>query len=227
MKIIKKDGNTYTIGNWYIGWKSKGFEITYHTSGYEDGRHFIDITMFGWYNRFYLPFMSKKYDYWDWENEHTYGINSYYGTLYLLWGKYQKSWDLPFVTGKTCRWERYKGPSQFIDKRENFEIHPYKTKYKGGCTNPTVWTYDYIDPTDKEIIPCRFWVEEMEWRPKWLGWTKLFAKTRRFIEIEFSKEACPRKGSWKGGTIGMMYDMLSTEHPMDTIHRFQQDYKFG
>ena len=33
---------------------------------------------------------------------------------------------------------------------------------------------------DGNVVPCKFWVEEMEWRRKWLRWTKMFSLTKRF-----------------------------------------------
>ena len=47
---------------------------------------------------------------------------------------------------------------------------------------------------DGEIIPTTIYVDEREWRPKWLKWTSLFAKKRRSIDIHFSKEVGKEKG---------------------------------
>jgi hypothetical protein len=86
--------------------------------------------------------------------------------------------------------------------------------------------YDYTDQYDGQVIPCVFWVEEREWRPKWLTWTGLFRDVRRYIEIEFKDEVGPQKGSWKGGVMGCSYDLLPEETPMDCIKRMERERKF-
>jgi hypothetical protein len=151
--------------------------------------------------------------------------------VFFNWGYNLKGWELPFVNyGTSIRWERYIGrPDSYYycsEQKEYWESHSYMTKYEGGCQNPTTWEYNYTDPYDGAVVPCKFWVEEMEWRPKWLKWTKLFAKTRRYIEVEFSQEMGSRKGSWKGGTLGCSFKMLPGEHPIECIERMQKEYKF-
>ncbi len=76
------------------------------------------------------------------------------------------------------------------------------------------------------MIPTTIYVEEREWRPKWLKWTRLFAKTKKTIDINFSKECGKGKGSWKGGTIGCGYKLLPNEHPLDCIKRMEKEEKF-
>ena len=86
----------------------------------------------------------------------------------------------------------------------------YKTKYKEE--------QDDIDATIR--------VSEMEWRPRWFRWTKLFAKIRKSIDVEFSKEVGSERGSWKGGCTGCGYEMLLGEQPIDTLARMQKERTF-
>lgn len=230
MGIFKKRGNQYEIKEWYVGWHSWKFEITYRNHGYDYSNAELHISMFGWHSLFRLPWKHKNIDMW--REEKTYGMSIHDNTVFFNWGYNLKGWDLPFVSCGGCvRWVRYNGSSDayFYDSMltASWETHPYKMKYEGGCQNPTTWEYDYTDPYDGAVVPCKFWVEEMEWRPKWLKWTKAFAKTRRYIEVEFSQEMGPRKGSWKGGTLGCGYELLSGEHPTDCIKRMEREYKFS
>lgn len=225
MGIIKRRGTQYEIGNWYVGWKSKTFEVTYRSHGYESKNAELHISMFGWHSMFRLPWKCKENILW--REEKKYGVSVHDNTVFFHWGYDLKGWDIPFVNyGTAVRWDRYCGPEEFVDIPSNWGKHPYRTGYDGGCEKPSTWTYDYTDPYDGKVVPCRFWVEELEWRPKWLRWTKRFAKVRRFIEVEFSEEMGPRKGSWKGGTIGCGFNMLKGEHPTETILRMQKEYKF-
>lgn len=225
---IRKIDEQVEIGKWYVGWKSRDFEITYRTEGYQYNNAEIHISIFGWHSLFRLPWTHKR----DWfKGEKRYGVYVYDKTLYGNWGWKMKGWELPFVSyGNAVRWERYKGHHDFyfISSRDkkNWGLHPSRTNYNGGCQDPTTWEYDYTDPYDGEVVPCKFWVEEMEWRRKWLRWTKMFSLTKRFIEIEFSKEMGSRKGTWKGGTVGCSYDLLPDEHPKDCIRRMEKEYKF-
>ena len=230
MGLFKKRCDQYEIKEWYVGWHSWKFEITYRSRGYDYENAELHISMFGWHSMFRLPWKHKQMDWY--REEKKYGLAVFEKTLYAYWGWHCKSWEFPFLTyGSAVRWDRYKGSTDayFYDSMltASWETHPYKMKYQGGCQNPTTWTYDYTDPYDGAVVPCRFWVEEMEWRPKWLKWTKKFAKVRRYIEVEFSQEMGSRKGTWKGGTLGCGYQILPDEHPMDCIKRMEREYKFS
>lgn len=231
MKLFKKNGDQLEIGKWYVGWKSPDVEFTYRTSGYHYSNAEIHISMFGWHSMFRLPWSHKNNNNWDIDDK-TYGVFIYNNVLYRCWGQKIKSWELPFVSyGNAYRWERYTGkPELYLVssyEKENWETHPYKMKCQDGCQEPTTWTYDYTDPYDGTVVPCKFWVEEMEWRPKWLKWTKRFSKIKRFIEIEFSQEMGSKKDTWKGGTVGCGYNLLSDEHPEECIQRMEKEYKFS
>ena len=226
MGIIKRRGTQYEIGEWYVGWKSRTFDVTYRSHGYESMNAELHISVFGWHSMFRLPWKCKE----DilWREEKKYGISIHSNVVFFHWGYDLKGWDIPFINyGTAVRWDRYCGPEEFVDIPSNWGEHPYRTGYNEGCEKPSTWTYNYTDPYDGKVVPCRFWVEELEWRPKWLRWTKRFAKVRRYIEVEFSEEMGPRKGSWKGGTIGCGFNMLPGEHPTETILRMQRDYDFS
>lgn len=72
-----------------------------------------------------------------------------------------------------------------------------------------------IKDYDGEQINVTTRIEEREWRFgtgyfKWLSWFRR-AKIQRSLDISFSSETGPEKGSWKGGTIGTSIGMLPGE----------------
>lgn len=77
---------------------------------------------------------------------------------------------------------------------------------------------------DGEIIKATTHIEEWEWLFgegyfKWLSWFRK-PMTRRRLEIMFSSEVGPEKGSWKGGTIGHSIDMLKGETVEKAFKRY-------
>ena len=82
------------------------------------------------------------------------------------------------------------------------------------------------DKYDNEKIPTTIYVEEREWRPKWLKWTKMFAIINRTIDVHFSKEVGKRKGSWKGGTLGCGYTLRKNETPLECLKRMEVERNF-
>lgn len=75
-------------------------------------------------------------------------------------------------------------------------------------------TFDF-DDYDGERIQAKTRIEEREWLfgAGWFRWLSVFRrpKIRRSLDIDFSAEVGPRKGSWKGGTLGHGIDMLPGE----------------
>lgn len=82
---------------------------------------------------------------------------------------------------------------------------------KQAC--PTV-VFKFRDFDGQELLATTR-IEEREWLfgTGWFKWLSFFcrAKVRRSLDIEFSGETGPEKGSWKGGTIGTGIDMLPGE----------------
>jgi hypothetical protein len=73
----------------------------------------------------------------------------------------------------------------------------------------------HLQDYDGEVIEATTHIEEREWKrgDKWCSWLSLFYRpmVRRSLDIEFSRETGPRKGSWKGGTMGTGIEMLPGE----------------
>lgn len=72
-----------------------------------------------------------------------------------------------------------------------------------------------INDFDGEEIIATTRIEQREWRFgtgwfKWLSWFRR-PKIRTSLDISFSAETGPEKGSWKGGTVGTGIEMLPGE----------------
>lgn len=77
---------------------------------------------------------------------------------------------------------------------------------------------------DGEMIVATCKIEEREWHrgEGWFKWLRWFypAKIRRSLNLQFSAEVGPEKGSWKGGTTGHGIEMLPGETPRLAFHRY-------
>lgn len=87
-----------------------------------------------------------------------------------------------------------------------------------------------FDDYDGERIQATCRVEEREWRfgEGWFKWLSLFRKPkiRRSLDLEFSAEVGPEKGSWKGGTLGHGAEMLPGETPEAAFRRYcEQEHR--
>ena len=226
--ISTKNKNDWDFNDWvifYFGWR---FNISYEACGYFDNRPRINLSLIFFSLTFVMPFRNK------WKDECVspkWGIAIHNNTFWIYRGGNGNmkggnkwwTWEIPFFTKKWVRtsillkdgtWEH-----ETPKKSESF----YEDKWKEKQMS---WSYDYVDSYDNTIIPTTIYVEEREWRPKWLMFTRLFAGVRRSIDVHFSKECGRGKGSWKGGTLGCGYELRKNEHPIDCIKRMEKEYKF-
>jgi hypothetical protein len=89
--------------------------------------------------------------------------------------------------------------------------------------------FSFRDFDDQELIATTR-IEEREWRfgTGWFKWLSLFRrpKIRRSLDLEFSGETGPEKGSWKGGTVGTGIDMFPGELHGSAFRRYcDQDHR--
>lgn len=91
---------------------------------------------------------------------------------------------------------------------------------KAECPKSRFGFKDY----DGEIILATCTIEEREWRrgAGWFRWLRRLVAPRvvRSLDLDFSNEVGPGKGSWKGGTVGHGIDMLPGETPEDAFRRY-------
>lgn len=237
MKFRKKDNcyylytsniDSYENINWVIFYWGWHFDIGYESCGYFDNRPRINLDLIFFSLTIIFPFRNKWTDECD---PPKWGISIHHNTIWIYKGGKGNmkgggkwwAWHIPFLTKEWVRtsillkdgsWEHEKPGN-----KKDFFNDEWKAKQKS-------WEYNYTDSYDGETIPTIIYVEEREWRPKWLTWTSLFSKTRTSIDVHFSKECGKRKGSWKGGTIGCGYELLRNEHPLDCLKRMEKERKF-
>lgn len=237
MKIEKRDNcyHVYTFNekeyeqtDWIIFYWGWHFDISFEKCGYFDNRPRINLDLILFSLQLILPFRNKWTDECD---PPKYGISIHGNTFWIYrggegnWNGGNKwwTWSIPFFTKEWVRtsillndgtWEH-----ETKGNRKNFYEDSWKEKQKS-------WTYEYTDIYDREVIPTTIYVDEREWRPKWLKWTSLFAIKRRQIDIHFHKEVGRRKGSWKGGCTKCGYELLPNETPIQCIKRMELEREF-
>ncbi|MBN3848159.1 hypothetical protein G3N58_15160 [Paraburkholderia sp. Ac-20342] len=83
---------------------------------------------------------------------------------------------------------------------------------------------------DGEEIEAATHIEEFEFHfgQGWFKWLSLFrrARVRRSLDIAFSKEVGPEKGSWKGGTLGHGIELRPGELHADGFARYADEHRF-
>lgn len=235
---FRKSGDCYYISSsnrrhgeyvdYIVFYWGKVFDISYEVCGYFDNRPRINLDFIFFSLSLILPFRNKWTDECD---SPKWGIAIHNNTFWLYKGGKGNmnggnkwwTWDIPFFTKDWVRtsillkndtWEH-----ETKGNKKYFYSEDWKEKQK-------TWQYDYTDSYDGEIIPTTIYVDEREWRPKWLKWTKAFATTRTSVDVHFSKEVGKKKGSWKGGVLGCSYELLPNENPLNCLKRMEIERKF-
>lgn len=132
-----------------------------------------------------------------------------------------KSWSkfLPWKQWDMVRHSIYAPDGELFastDGRRHLEFFPKEE----ACPKSSFRFQDY----DGETIVASCMIEEREWHcgTGWFKWMRWFfkAKKRRSLDIKFSAEVGPDKGSWKGGIIGHGIDMVDGETARDAFERY-------
>lgn len=226
--LSTRNKKSYETTDWIVFYFRKHFELTYKVCGYFDNRPEINIALFFFHLTIKLPFRNKWTDECD---SPRWGIAIHSNTFWVYKGGKGNmnggtkcwTWSIPFFTKDWIRTSILlkDGTWEHETKRDNknFYEQEWKSKQKS-------WEYDYTDSYDGEIIPTTIYVDEREWRPKWLHWTKRFAIVRRSIDVHFSKECGKQKGSWKGGCLGCGYILQPGETPLECLRRMERERNF-
>ena len=163
-----------------------------------------------------------------------FGITLFEGHLSILYGartndsRTEKRWSffLPWTQWRHVRFSLYepdgkhfwtrrearcgRGESSFDEQMEQVRNVP-KVRFA-------------FDDCDGERIVATCHIEEREWRfgAGWFKWLSLFRRpmVRRSLDIKFSAEVGPAKGSWKGGTIGHGTDIAAGESCESAFRRY-------
>lgn len=177
------------------------------------------------------PYREKKSysgrDYWQ-IDPRQYGVSLSDGHLTVYYGRVthdsstdqNKGWFLPWTQWRHVR------RSLYGLQGELFETVPERAPYDAWSTLeqacPTA-RFSFEDH-DGKVIVATTRIEEREWRFgagwfKWLSWFRR-PKIVRSLNLEFSDEVGPEKGSWKGGMVGTSIDMLPGELHEAAFRRF-------
>lgn len=162
------------------------------------------------------------------EHSREYGFNVTDGTLFLRYGP--QTHDSLTDNCKCCflpwtQWRFVRHSLYDLDGREFWReggFSEWENSWDARKHCPSV-TFEF-DDFDGERIQARTTTEEREWLfgEGWFKWLSWFRKPmiRRSLDIEFSAETGPRKGSWKGGTVGHSINMLPGELHESAFRRY-------
>lgn len=176
---------------------------------------------------------TKSFYFEDFDRE--YGFCYSEGSLHVHYGAQThdsrtnktKVWFLPWTEWRHVRYSVYdlegKHFGTVLDKDDRQRgIRMYESQRKLDAEVPKV-KFLLRDYDGVEITATTF-VNERQWKrgTSWCSWLSLFWPDQicRSLNITFSGETGPEKGSWKGGTIGTSIEMLKGETHEDAMRRF-------
>jgi hypothetical protein len=132
-----------------------------------------------------------------------------------------RSWckHFPWKQWRCVRW------SVYAPDGTHFATEP-KGKFFEFCRTKDECPQSYFAFEDYDGTPlvasCR--IEEREWHrgEGWFKWLRWFYRpmVRRCLNLDFSGETGPGKGSWKGGTLGHGIEMQEGETPQQAFERY-------
>ena len=118
--------------------------------------------------------------------------------------------------------------TEWNHRRESAYTDSWEVRHAAEKACPTV-AFEFDDYDDKRIQAITR-IEEREWLFgegwfKWLSWFRR-SKINRSLDLHFSSEVGPEKGSWKGGTVGHSIEMLPDELHEAAFRRYcQQEHR--
>lgn len=148
-------------------------------------------------------------------------------SLTLKWGRHYKSFDLPFISLVFVNHELLS-----LSRHRVIYIYPRMGAYdspeyqkreeiKAANTASFPYRYELLNGEAQEVT-AKVNVERRTWRWKWTP----FKHVRDSIDVHFSEEVGPERGSWKGGCIGCGYDLKKGETVVQCLRRMERDRRF-
>ena len=129
---------------------------------------------------------------------------------------------LPFTQWRFHRQSWYSPDGRLIRTDYEKDKIPYDAQYEYEQSMPKS-TFEFRD-YDSEIITAEARIKEREWRfgQGWFKWLSFFKKPliRKELDLRFSSQVGPEKGSWKGGCLGHGIEMLPNETPEQAFRRY-------
>ena len=165
--------------------------------------------------------------FWD-RHPCEYGFSIHEGFLQIFYGAQThdsistKSWSvfLPWTQWRHVRVSLYAPDGAHYWSQFGNGKYDELSRQEELCPSVRFLFSDY----DGEHIEAKAQIQEREWRfgEGYFKWLSLFRRpmVRRTLDLEFSKETGPRKGSWKGGTIGHGIEMLPEESVESAFRRY-------
>lgn len=153
-----------------------------------------------------------------------YGFNFFEGSLHVHYGPQthdsestkSKCFFYPWHAQRLVRHVIYDADGALFAEGEKWV--DYKVREACPTVDFAFKDYDGEDIVAKTRIEERTYVR-WEGRFKWLS-RFCRRKTHRSLELSFTKEVGPRKGSWKGGTVGHSTEMQLGETREDAFRRY-------
>lgn len=205
--------------------------------GEDYGSHWTLHFHLGWPNLYIrLPFLKTKGEPESLLDRYGFSLcGDSYAAVHFNWGDHYKIVNLPWASmwvrtstlAKDGTWMHDTEAARLSDPKESIE----EWRRRRDATDAAKWQeehpYTYVLKSGEvQNRKAKISVTESERRPLWFKWTRLFASTRRYIDVSFSDEVGERTGSWKGGTVGCAYEMAPGETPRMTLRRMEAERKF-
>ncbi|WP_051057028.1 hypothetical protein [Bradyrhizobium yuanmingense] len=166
---------------------------------------------------------------WYWEiTPREYGFSISEGHLSIAFGRMTLDSSTEQRWGCFLPWTQWRHVrhSLYGMNGEHFWTEPKGSKWdayraaKQECPRAVFAFEDF----DGEKLTAATMIEEREWKfgEGWFKWLCLFRRRKisRSLNIEFSGETGPEKGSWKGGTTGTSIEMRPGELHEDAFRRY-------
>lgn len=140
----------------------------------------------------------------------------------------QWGWFLPWTQWRYIRRSFYDENDEHVatilNKGPSYKQDPGRWERERGIKDAVPTMSFHFDDYDGERIIATTRIEEAEWRlgTGWFKWLSIFCKPRivRSLDLQFTAEVGPEKGSWKGGTLGHGITMLDHELHADAFKRY-------
>lgn len=132
------------------------------------------------------------------------------------------------VWSKHLPWKQWRHvrTSLYTPTGEHFYTEPHGADFMEyfGKKEQCPKVHFNFEDHDGEVITATCLIEEREWHKGsgWFRWLRWFSKPRilRSLDIKFSAEVGPNKGSWNGGITGHGIDMLPDETTKKAFERY-------